>query len=322
MVDRENSRLKEMDLTKLTNKDLFVSQDDDWDSRNDLHNELKNSNLITNKPIGNYFEFEENSIDKDYISCHLIIPVVVSKVKPWVPHSNYLDSSEESEENEEDNEIDYLGVEDSPTPAETSAAKKAGTFANSGVKTTKDVEPEPTKKEELREIELQAEYDWAMEEAAVWNMEHMRFDELSHKDKYLTFRHASDPDTYPVPDYFEYIPSHVRNAEEKYKKKSFNKHVGKYKNLKMENIEISYRMLKCNMPLYDDQKMQRHYKRVHLLPNGYASLKKRESIKINTDLEFKFEDMKHFQDVSQDKQNMLLDKMYTVSVATGVISER
>ena len=90
----------------------------------------------------------------------------------------------------------------------------------------------------------------------------------------------------------------------------------------MEDIDISYRILKCNMPLYDDQKMQRHYKRVHLLPNGYASLRKRESIKVNTDLEFKFEDMKHFQDVSQEKQNMLLDKMYTVSVATGVISER
>ena len=55
---------------------------------------------------------------------------------------------------------------------------------------------------------------------------------------------------------------------------------------------------------------------------SYASLKKRESIKINTDLEFKFEDLKHFQDVSQDKQNILLDKIYTISVATGVISER
>ena len=63
MVDRESSRLKEMDLTKLTNKDLFIPQDDDWDSRNEIHNQLKNSSLITNKPIGNYFEFEENVID-------------------------------------------------------------------------------------------------------------------------------------------------------------------------------------------------------------------------------------------------------------------
>ena len=85
MVDREESRLKDMNLTKLTENDLFIPHDDDWDSRSSVHDELKNSNLITKKPIGNYFEFEENSIDKDYISCHLIIPVVVSKVKPLVP---------------------------------------------------------------------------------------------------------------------------------------------------------------------------------------------------------------------------------------------
>ena len=185
MVDREESRLKEMNLTKLTKDDLFVSHDDDWDSRSFLHDKLKESSLITKKPIGNYFEFEENSIDKDYISCHLIIPVVVSKVKPLVPQSAYLES-EESEENEDEEDTYDLGVEDSPTPEEISAAKKARTFASSGVKTTKD--SEPAKKEELRRTELVAEYDWAMEEAAAWNKEHMRFDELSHKDKYLTFR--------------------------------------------------------------------------------------------------------------------------------------
>ena len=208
MVDREESRLKEMNLTKLTKDDLFVSHDDDWDSRSFLHDKLKESSLITQKPIGNYFEFEENSIEKDYISCHLLIPVVVSKVEPLVSHSAYLESDEseiefeenKSEENEEEkNEYD-LGVD--PTPEEISAAKKTAneeksaaketnTFASSGVKTTKD--SEPAKKEELRRTELVAEYDWAMEEAVAWNKEHMRFDELSHKDKYLTFRHASDP---------------------------------------------------------------------------------------------------------------------------------
>ena len=46
MVDREESRLKAMDLTKLTEDDLFVSQDDDWGSRSFIHNELKSSNLV------------------------------------------------------------------------------------------------------------------------------------------------------------------------------------------------------------------------------------------------------------------------------------
>ena len=202
MVDREESRLKEMDLTKLTKDDLFISHDDDWGSRSFVHNELKNSNLITKKPIGNYFEFEENPEDKDYISCHLMIPVVVTKVKPLVPQSAFLES-EDSEENEDENEDSYdLGIDDGPPAAESSAAKKS---KKKGA--TKNIEPpknlEPAKEEDLREIELQAEYDWAIEEAAVWNMEHMRFDELAHKDKYLTFRHASDPDTYPVPNYFE-----------------------------------------------------------------------------------------------------------------------
>ena len=249
MVDREESRLKAMDLTKLTEDDLFVSQDDDWGSRSFIHDQLKNSSLVTKKPTGSYFEFEENTIDKDYISCHLIIPVVVSKAKPRVSHSVYLESDEsEIEFDEEESEVleedEYdLGV--GPTPEEIAAAKKTAneektaakkaaneektasektkTFASSGVKPTK--EPEPSKKDDLRKTELVAEYDWAMEEAAAWNKENMRFDELSHKHKFLTFRHASDPDTYPVPDYFEYLPSHVKNAEMKYKQKVFDKHI-------------------------------------------------------------------------------------------------
>ena len=71
MVDREESRLKGMNLTKLTDNDRFLSQDDDWGPRSTLHGHLKGSSLMKNKPIGDYFEFEENSIDKDYI--HILV---------------------------------------------------------------------------------------------------------------------------------------------------------------------------------------------------------------------------------------------------------
>ena len=49
MVDREESRLKAMDLTKLSEHDYVISQDDAWDLRSDIHNELKNSTLVTKK---------------------------------------------------------------------------------------------------------------------------------------------------------------------------------------------------------------------------------------------------------------------------------
>ena len=125
MVDREASRLKEMNLTKLTKDDLIVPLDDDWESRTYLHDKLQNSSLITKKPIGQYFEFEENVIEKDYIACHLMIPVVVTEIKKN-PNSASAES-EESEDTDEEAEIDAddfnLDIDDNPTPAETSAAE-------------------------------------------------------------------------------------------------------------------------------------------------------------------------------------------------------
>lgn len=97
MVDREESRLKAMDLIKLSDKDYVINQDDDWDLRSDIHNELKHSTLVTKKPTGNFFEFEENTIDKDYLSCHLMIPVVVSKTTPEISESEFLESDDSME---------------------------------------------------------------------------------------------------------------------------------------------------------------------------------------------------------------------------------
>ena len=122
MVDREESRLKAMDLTKLSKNDYVIYQDDAWDLRSDIHNELKNSTLVTQKPTGSFFEFEENTIDKDYLSCHLMIPVVVSKTRPKVSESAFLESDDSIELSEEESEV----LEDNtiPTPEEIAEAGK------------------------------------------------------------------------------------------------------------------------------------------------------------------------------------------------------
>jgi len=56
MVDREESRLKAMNLTKLSEKDMFISQDDEWDLRSQIHDELKNSSLVTKKTTGSFHQ--------------------------------------------------------------------------------------------------------------------------------------------------------------------------------------------------------------------------------------------------------------------------
>ena len=165
------------------------------------------------------------------------------------------------------------------------------------------------------------EYTWAMEEAAEWSKEHLTFDEIKAKGEIVPLKIASDPETYAISNYSEFIPLHVRNAEEKYKKKFFNKHIMAHTGLKKEDINISYRVFKCNTALASNQKIDSHYRKIHLLPKGCLSLRKREIIDVNTTLEFKIIDLTQFQSLGPNKQAALLDSVYTHVVTRGVFEE-
>ena len=150
----------------------------------------------------------------------------------------------------------------------------------------------------------------------------MTFDEFTPKNKFSqTYRHASNPETYTISNYYEYIPTHVRNAENKYKQKFFNKHVRTHNNLLMNMIKLSYRVFKCNKALTTPQNIESHYKRIHFLPKGPLSLNKRETITRNSNLEFKITDLTNFQSLGPEKQAALLDKIFTHVVSTGVFEE-
>ena len=69
------------------------------------------------------------------------------------------------------------------------------------------------------------------------------------------------------------------------------------------------------------QKIESHNKKTHLLPKGYLSLKKRETIAVNSSLEFKITNISEFQSLAPNKQVALMDKIYTHVVATGVFEE-
>ena len=83
MVDQEDARLQGMGLTKLSNYDLFVEHEDEWELRNDIQNNLKASNLIDKKPIGNIIETSSTSEDRAYVSCNLPTVVMAIKAEMW-----------------------------------------------------------------------------------------------------------------------------------------------------------------------------------------------------------------------------------------------
>ena len=76
-----------------------------------------------------------------------------------------------------------------------------------------------------------AEYTWAMAEAAEWSKKQLHYEEIKIKGNSVHVKYASDPESYSVPDYYEYIPLQVKTAENIYKQKIFNKHTGTYAKL-------------------------------------------------------------------------------------------
>ena len=159
---------------------------------------------------------------------------------------------------------------------------------------------------------------WAMEETAEWCKEYATFDTIKGRDMMQDMKIASNPETYVVPEYSEKIPSHVTNAEEKYKRLYLEKHIKKYKDLKMEHINVTYNVLQCNFPLHRDSEASQHYKKVHLLRNGASDLRKRDIITVDTSGEFKIEDLTHFESYGPLKQSNTLDSIHTHVIARGV----
>ena len=173
-------------------------------------------------------------------------------------------------------------------------------------------------KDDRNTLESGEEVTMAMEEAAMWCKEYATYDIIKGRDMMQNMKVASSPETYSVPDYNEHLSSHVINAEEKYKRAYFALKTGDYKCLKLEHITIEYKVLQCNFPIRRDSEASQHYKKVHLLKNGANELKKREVITVNTNLEFKIEDLTHFESSGPIKQSTILDSIYTHVISRGI----
>ena len=173
-------------------------------------------------------------------------------------------------------------------------------------------------KDDRNTLESGEEVTMAMEEAAMWCKEYATYDIIKGRDMMQNMKVASSPETYSVPDYNEHLSSHVVNAEEKYKRAYFALKTGEHKCLKLEHITIEYKVLQCNFPIRRDSEASQHYKKVHLLKNGANELKKREVITVNTNLEFKIEDLTHFESSGPIKQSTILDSIYTHVISRGI----
>ena len=115
-----------------------------------------------------------------------------------------------------------------------------------------------------------------MAEAAEWSRKHLHYEEIKIKGNNIPVKYASDPESYSVPNYYEYIPLQVKMAENDYKQKFLNKHIGTHTTLKLHMITCEYIMFKCNLDLTHKDNIKGHYRKVHQFTNGRVFHLKKE----------------------------------------------
>ena len=75
--ESEEIRLQRMGLSKLGEADDFIDHEEEWDEKKKLYDFLMASEIMATKPKTIPFEVAENPGDKDYIPCHLPIPILI-----------------------------------------------------------------------------------------------------------------------------------------------------------------------------------------------------------------------------------------------------
>ena len=132
---------------------------------------------------------------------------------------------------------------------------------------------------------------------------------------------ASSPDTYAVPQYFDYVSINVRNATATFKESYYQKHIGTNATLTREMITVIFVTFKCNLQLIDTDHVTEHYSNVHGIDGGASALIPHQEIEVNTTLPFKVPDLTKIKEVGPYKKSQIITSFFTQCVARGVISK-
>ena len=167
---------------------------------------------------------------------------------------------------------------------------------------------------------IREEFLLCKKEGAEWNSKNLTWSNGETKES-KHMKVASNPNTYAVPEYFDYVPIQVRNAEAGFINKFLVKHKGANGNLTKAMITISYVTFKCNLQLTDQDHVNEHYRNVHGLGGGAATLIPFQEIEVDTKIPFTVPDLQTIEQVGPDKRAQIFSSFFNRCVARGVVSK-
>ena len=159
--------------------------------------------------------------------------------------------------------------------------------------------------------------------AGAWSMEKLSYSnsnpEKPHKGIYM----ASPVSHYDYGDYWQHVPTNIRNATPTFIQKFLAKYAGGYTPgvLKEEHVSVTFTTLKCNLNLGDSDEIEEHFEDVHGVKGGPTKLNPFREITVNAQLTFEIPKMVDIENVGDDKKLEMLRGLYVHCQSRDVISK-
>ena len=144
---------------------------------------------------------------------------------------------------------------------------------------------------------------------AEWSKKQMFFTKAVEKD----YKHMEVPAltaSYSVQNYDGYVPIPILDAIE-----FIAKHIADVPKLKKEHITVSFSVVKCGLPLAEEEQVMYHCKQIHGLDEGITSLSPLQVITVDKDQTFSCPALHMMEDSGPEQRSLLTNSVYNKSVA-------
>ena len=155
---------------------------------------------------------------------------------------------------------------------------------------------------------------------AEWSMEKLFYTNSNPEKTYKGIYMAAPTNIYDYVDYWQHVPTKIRNSIPSFKEMYLKKHYPNQKLLKLEHILVSFISFKCNLVLDDNDEVNEHFEDTYGVKGGPTRLLPFQEIAVNEQLPFEIQKLGDIENYGMDKKLEIVRGLYIYCQSRGVIN--
>ena len=134
---------------------------------------------------------------------------------------------------------------------------------------------------------------------------------------------ASPTNHYGYQEYWQHVPTNIRNAIPTFIQKFLDKYAPGYRTgvLKEEHVSVNFTTFKCNLNLGDNDDITEHFEDVHGVKGGPTKLNPFLEISVNAQLPFEIQTLGDIENFGKDKKLEIVRGLYIYCQSRDVVSK-